>query len=384
MEVILPYIYDPFKLQEGGGIRYTHNLVNHLLKHNIKVSVLGVKLTSEQSYIHPNFKFIPVLNKSEVWWKYFLRLILRVPFLKFSKSSIIHTQRTYFMLPFILFYPNNPKICTLHMKPLEFIKVECPQYLKYIQFVYSVLDSFCLKKIDTCIAVSDEVKHAYLKTYPGISTQIQVISGSGVDFNIFKPMDKKILREKYRIQNNEIILLFVGRLEKIKNINFLIDSFMLFHNKIINSKLIIVGRGSELNNLKKQVIKHNLTNNVIFFGEVSPESIPEIYNCADVSVLSSYSESGPTVLRESLACGVPMVSTKVGNVSDIITDPLLGAVVDSYDENLFSQALMNTINISKENPLTSKIKCREVALNQFSFEHIARNIITIYKHIESQ
>lgn len=376
--MILPYIYDPTKLKEGGGIRYTHNLVHYLLKNKFKVSVLGVKLTEKQTNISPNFSFIPILDKSESWWKYFIKLTLKTPFFNFSKLAIVHTQRSYFMIPFILFYPTNPKICTLHMKPLEFVKVEYPRYLKYIQFIYSTLESFCLNKMDVCIAVSDEVKQAYLDNYPNLNTQIQVISGSGVDFSIFKPLDKKRLREKYGFQDDEIVVLFVGRLEKIKNIGFLIRSYALFSNKVANSKLVIVGHGSELNNLLELVNSLKI-NNVVFTGEISPEGIPEIYNCANISVLSSISESGPTVLVESLACGVPMVSTKVGNVCDIITDPLLGTVVDLYDENLFAESLMGAITLLSENTELSRTKCRDAALKKFSFECIGNRIVEVYQ-----
>jgi glycosyltransferase involved in cell wall biosynthesis len=378
LEVILPYIYDPSKLQEGGGIRYTYNLVNCLIENNVIVSVLGVKLMNKQKDVHPNFKFIPILEGSESWWKYFLKLMLKVPFLRLTKSAIIHTQRTYFMLPFILFCPNNPKVCTLHMKPLEFVKIHYPQYFKIINKFYTIIDRYCVGNIDALIAINNDVKRSYLERYPELEDKIHVIFGTGVDLNKFMPMDKKLLRTKYGLKHEEAVILFAGRLEKIKNVDFLIRAFSFFKNEISASKLIIVGRGSEQEYLESLAKNLGLNEDVLFLGEIPPENMPEIYNCSDIFALTSHSESSPTVVREALSCGVPIVSTKVGDVPLIITDYLLGSVVDTFDEKLFSEKLLSLMKTVKDNPEKSSVKCRDVAIESFGFEKIADNIIEVY------
>jgi len=70
-----------------------------------------------------------------------------------------------------------------------------------------------------------------------------------------------------------------------------------------------------------------LSNNQIFLGEINPLLIPEIINCADVLVLTSHIEGSPNVVRESIACGVPVVTTDVGDVKTVITSEKLGLVV---------------------------------------------------------
>jgi len=381
LEVVMVYAYDPSKLQEGGGIRYVHNLVEYLLKNNTKVTLLGVQLAKKQTYKHPNLTFIPLLHESETWWEYFIKLMIKVPLLKFSDSAIIHAHRTYFMLPFILFHRKNPKVCTLHMKPLEFVKVEYPQYLRFVNIPHKLVESFCLKRTDVLIAVNEEIKLAYEKRYPEVKGKIRVISGSGVDLDRFRPIDKKKMRKKYEFKPDEKIILFAGRIEKIKNLDFLIRSFTLVLTKVPNARLVIVGRGSEQENLVNLAKKLGIEDKIIFMGEVNPENMPEVLNCSDVFALSSLSESSPTVVREALACGIPVVSTNVGDVSGIITDPLLGTVVNEYDEKLFADALIKTIELTKAKPEEVKEKCREVALERFSFEKVAKEYINVYKSI---
>lgn len=396
MEVIMVYPLDPSKLEGGGGIRYVHNLITNYLDRGIKVKLLGINLVEEQTFKHPLFelivvqephklkipKFLPQIFKDIIQISHFLfRLTIESLQINTSGNSVIHAHRSYLLLPFILFCPKTPKVCTLHMKPLEYVKVEHYRYFKFLDKPFKIIDSFCLERVDMVIAVNNEIKQSYLMRFSKIENKIQVISGSGVSLNKFKPLDKNVVRHKYGFKNDENIIIFVGRLEKIKNVGFLIRSFSLLNNNLINSKLIIVGRGSKLVDLIELVDKLHLNENVLFMGEMHPESVPEIYNCADICVLASYSESGPTVLREALSCGVPMVSTRVGNVSDIITNKLLGAIIDSYDEKMFAKAMIDTIKEVKSNPEVSRSVCRDIALKKFAFEDISDRIVKIYENI---
>lgn len=381
MEIVIVYTYDPSKLQEGGGIRYTHNLIDGILEKNIDVTLLGVQLAIKQTYEHPHFTFVPILHKSETWWRYFFNLFFKAQFISFSDSALIHTQRTYFMLPFILFHRKNSKICTLHMKPLEFVKVQYPRYFKYVDKIHKIVEGFCINRIDMLIAINDEVKQAYVKRYPRIMDKIKVIYGTGVDINKFKLLDKNKMREKYGLKPEDVIILFAGRIEKIKNLDFLVNSFKIFTNQISKSKLVIIGRGSETKHFEALVKKLELEKEVIFMGEVNPKNMPEIYNCADVFALSSYSESSPTVVREALACGIPIVTTNVGDVKEIIVNSFLGIIIDTYDEKLFAKVLFDTIEMVKANPDEVRNKCRRVALKHFNSAEIVADNIKIYRSI---
>ena len=382
MHIYMIYNYDYYNPRNGGGIRYTHNLINYLLKNGIKVTLIGVDLSNNKNVVkNSGPDTIYVLKNSDNALKFFIKLFLKVSFLKFEENSIIHAHRTYFLLPSILFHPKVPKVVTLHMKPLEFVRVEYPQYFKLVNKLHKIVESFCLKRINVLVAINEEVKQAYERRYPWINGKIKVIPGTGVDLEKFKPMDKEKIRKKYGFKPDEKIILFVGRLEKIKNLDFLIRSFVFVINEVPNAKLVIVGRGSWQENLVNLVKELNLESNVIFMGEINPEEMPEVYNCADVLALSSMSEASPSVVREALACGVPVVSTNVGDASEIITDPLLGAIGNEYDEKLFAEALIKTIEIVKAKPEKVKERCRDVALERFSFEVIAKKYVEIYRLI---
>ena len=97
-------------------------------------------------------------------------------------------------------------------------------------------------------------------------------------------------------------------------------------------------------------------------------------------VLSWY-ESSPTVVKEALSCGLPVVTTNVGDVKTIIRDPLLGIIVEEYDKNVFAEFLFKMIEFKIDNQEEIKKACRKKALNNFGFEIIADEFISLYKNL---
>jgi D-inositol-3-phosphate glycosyltransferase len=115
--------------------------------------------------------------------------------------------------------------------------------------------------------------------------------------------------------DSDKIILFVGRIERLKGIDKVIRA--LPYLKYIKPRLFIVGedgnRRGEINNLKKLAQELGVAGSVNFSGLVDYESLPVYYNAADVCVFPSYYESFGLVPLESLACGIPVVATNVGD-----------------------------------------------------------------------
>jgi glycosyltransferase involved in cell wall biosynthesis len=120
---------------------------------------------------------------------------------------------------------------------------------------------------------------------------------------------------------------------------------------------------------------------VSFVGEVSPDKIPVIYNCADIFALTSHSESSPTVIREALACGVPVVTTNVGDINEILKDDCCGIVVKNNDPNEFQLALNEMISRIQNDPRSMRSRCRSLAIEKFGFAEIGDKILDVYLYI---
>jgi len=325
MEIIIAHPLDPSNLREGGAIRYAWEVINILLKKNVKTTLLGVKLGKE-NFSHANFRFVPLVKGTDHWFFYHLALAIKLPFLRLPKNAIIHVMRPDFMFWFALYKRRNPKILTSD-KPDEWMKQHHPIIYKLGgRIIRKFMEQFVMSTIDYLITDIRTVNY-YIEKYPHLKSK-SLFYKPFVNLELFKPMDKEKCKEKFGFKELKKIALFVGRIAPVKNLELLIKSFSIVEGKISDAWLVIVGRGeksyeSSLKSLAQRIgIK-----NIIFLGEINPLLIPEIINCADVLVLTSHIEGSPNVVRESIACGVPVVATDVGDVKAVITSEKLGLVV---------------------------------------------------------
>lgn len=135
------------------------------------------------------------------------------------------------------------------------------------------------------------------------------------------------IREEIGLMEEELFLLYVGAVEKVKNLDSLIRSLSNFSQDF---RFILVGDGSELSKLKTLVGELGLSNEVKFLGERDQKRVFELMNAADAFLLPSKSETGPLVVLEALSVQTPVISTNVGIVQELETPNLV--VVEEPEE----------------------------------------------------
>lgn len=157
--------------------------------------------------------------------------------------------------------------------------------------------------------------------------KIKYIPAFYIDFSIFKPEN---LEKKYDI-------VFSGRLVKNKGIFLLLEVV----RKIKNIKLIIVGSGPLENKIKEYIKKNNLEENVVFAGWLpTVQDLAKIYNQSKIFVMPSFNEGGPRVNLEAMACKVPVITTRVGLMLDIIRDNENGIFIDWKSDDIAEKILL--------------------------------------------
>ena len=328
---------------------------------------------SNPDYVHnAEYSFVPVVKSQKVSsYKFLLNLFLKTPFLDIQKSAIIHLHRQDRALPFLLFFRNNPKVLTIHGMNYEWEWIRNKGII--VGCIFMIITKLVNKKMDKIILV-DEASKEFCKT----SGNKVVVIPVGVDTEKFKLMDKASLRKKYNFNRNDKIILYVGRFKKEKGLDLLIKSFMKVQNKIPDCKLVLVGDGPEKQNLSKVVDDLKLRN-VQFIDTVEHNEIPRIMNCADVFALCSLYEGMPTVVLEALACGVPVVSTDVGDVHKVVHDNETGYIVKSRTVDGIASKLIETLN----NSYRLKENCVETA-QEYSWGKIAEQIKEVYDEVQKK
>jgi len=181
------------------------------------------------------------------------------------------------------------------------------------------------------LAPTEREKENLIQYYDVPSGQIGVVP-CGVNLDRFYPMDKKTARQQLGFEPDESIVLYVGRFDPLKGIERLLSamSYLECHHRL---RMVIIGgdgpqapESQELQGLSRKLGIQHL---VLFAGRVDQENLPPYYSAADVLVVPSYYESFGLVGLESLACGTPVVTTRVGVLENILKEGRFGHVVEN-------------------------------------------------------
>jgi len=372
VEVVIVEAMDPSSPGIGGGETYSLNLLKYLLKTDVRTVFIGVSPTSRRSS-QDALTFVPVSsNPSLSNYSYVLRILLSRPRSMVPPRAVVHVQRPEYAFPFVLFCRKNPKVITLHGRILHGVRLKQP---KVIAWVYGVVESFCLRHSTALIAVDEGTKEFYEREYPWLRKKIRVIP-IGIDLARFKVLNRGGLRAKWGLGSTEKVVMFVGRLEIEKDLGFLIDSFRMVLKQLPDARLVFVGDGRDRKRLE-DMVKDLTRKEVLFMGAQKPDSMPEIINCADVLALCSLYEGSPTTVKEALACGVPVVTTPVGDVAGIIRDNVIGRIVPK-DSGQYSRAIVEIL--SSENTEDVRHECVKAA-TAFGFDQVGARTVGLYSEL---
>jgi glycosyltransferase involved in cell wall biosynthesis len=237
-------------------------------------------------------------------------------------------------LIFKIFYPQTPFLLTLQEGDTE-------EYIKkgrfgLINFAWRRL----LAKANYVQVISNYL--ADMAREYGYGGEIEVVP-NGVDFKKFSislnceaiarkeatgwnfqfsNKDKIInLKNELNIKSSDRIIISVSRLVEKNGIRHLVDAIkLLITNYQSPIKLLILGSGSLENKLKTQVKNLKLEKSVLFLGDIPNEKVPQYLAIADVFARPSLSEGLGTAFLEAMACGVPIIGTRVGGIPDFLVE----------------------------------------------------------------
>jgi teichuronic acid biosynthesis glycosyltransferase TuaC len=200
------------------------------------------------------------------------------------------------------------------------------------------------------------------------ATKIRVIA-NGVDLGKFHPVSKEKARHALGLENSGPILISVGGLVERKGFHRVIACLPVLRQRFPGICYLIVGgpsvEGDMTEQLKKQVAELKLNDNVRFLGALPPEQLKLPLSAADVFVLATRNEGWANVFLEAMACGLPVVTTKVGGNIEVVCKPELGSLIPFGDERALTEAISAAlakqwdrqviINYARENTWSKRI-----------------------------
>jgi glycosyltransferase involved in cell wall biosynthesis len=262
--------------------------------------------------------------------------------------DIFEFHRIEPMLPF--YNDPRPKSAFFHQEMTKLGSKNSDIKWRYFPKAYLWLEDFLIPRLSSGYCVRQEGVRILQNRFPDLRSPIRYIS-TWVDTEVFSPPasneDREnlryALRKQARFDPSTRIVVTVGRLDKSKDPHLLLNSVARLAVDDPTIALVYVGDGPMRKELGARVKELELCKRVSFLGLRTPLEIADILRGADVFALSSAYEGMPMALMEGLGCGLPAVSTEVGEVRKVLASGRNGVVVTDRSPEGFSEGLRTVL-----------------------------------------
>lgn len=229
--------------------------------------------------------------------------------------------------------------------------------------------------IDHLLVITEEDR-IFLKSLYSID-EISVMPGSPVDFDLFKVIDKDIAKSKLSLERGKRYILFVGRLDEAKGLNYLLEGFDIIRERLKDIDLLFVGDGPFKERLIEMARRLKILDYIKFIGQVKNTLLPFYYNASDLFVLPSLNEGVPVAVVEAMACGLPIIGMPIEGIRQIMNNFDGGLSVPSLDSKTLADAIEKVL----KNPGQFAAKDIMRARGYYHGPYVIERLFNIYKKL---
>jgi len=204
------------------------------------------------------------------------------------------------------------------------------------------------------------------------------VNPRGISRDLFFPKDKIGCRNKLSLNPGKSLLLYIGNLVPIKGTDILIEAFKIVRDKEDYVELIIIGDGSEREVLEQQVLDEGLEEMVFFLGRKDHTIIPLYVNASDILIVPSRNEGRSVATIEALACGKPVVASRVGGIPETIVNDQLGILVEKENPVALADGIMNALNRTWDERYISNYA------KQYDQGQLISHVLKVYDKVHSR
>jgi glycosyltransferase involved in cell wall biosynthesis len=300
-------------------------------------------------------------------------------------------------------YSNGMDVVYTRQSSLEFIPMWCLKIhrVKYISEIngldseqkrlYGIatwkirisewFNAICYILADAIVVVTEEIKNYIVSTYPGISKKVHVVT-NGANIEVSKPISKEVACSELGLSPDLTYMIFVGSLKKWHGVENAILALERLIEEGRKLELIIVGDGPEKGHLESVVKMKKLDGYTLFAGRVKHDMVP-FYIGASYLCLAPFDRSrndvtglAPLKIFEYMACGKPIVTTRVGGLERMIARHNCGVAIEPERIDCLVEAVRGLISQPKLAEHMGR-NGREAAEKYYAWPAISRKVLEI-------
>ena len=365
-----------FSAKHGGSAMVPYEMSKHIHDAGHDVTVLTTDFQMDNDFIDSldGVEVVPFHCQMNIG-----SLLISSSMKKYLKENInkfdiihMHNFRTYQNIIVHRFAKKHkiPYVLQAHGSVLPFFQKQRLKNIFDLFFGHRIL-----KDASKVVALTKTEADHY-KNIGVDENKIEIVP-NGIDLSEYENLPYKgIFRKKHGIKSNEKIVLYLGRIHRIKGLDLLVEAFSDLVNKMEGAKLVIAGPDDGfVSTLKTQIEDLKIGDRILFTGPLYGMNKLEAYVDADVYVLPSVYEIFGITLLEACACGTPVIVTDQCGISDIVEK--VGCVVE-YDKEQLRDVIFKVLN---DDGLRQRFgeAGRRLVKEEFGWGKIIENMEKVYK-----
>ena len=252
-----------------------------------------------------------------------------------------------------------------------------PDYARTKRIVFN---RTLLRKRDRVVGVGEAVRQALIRNEGFAPNRVDVVY-NGVDLSHFATLSAQSridMRRSLGIAADESVLIQVARLNLLKDHSTALRTVERLKKGGCPVRLLLVGGGEERNKLEEETRERSIDDCVLFLGTRS--DVAELLAAADILLLTSISEGIPLTVIEGMGAGLPVVSTDVGGVSEVVAEGKTGFLVLSGDDALLAERIRQLLN-NEQLRADMGNAGRQLANERFASQRMYDEYSRIYKEM---
>lgn len=269
-----------------------------------------------------------------------------------------------------ILFPNVAQIVTVH----DLIPIQYPEFNPKWIYYYDYILPIILNNSQAVICASNYTKQDLIKHYQIAEDKLHVVH-AGLAHNLFKPAHNPDILQRYSLSK---YLLYVGDMRFYKNLERCLAAFEKLN--LPEYQLVITGKKDHVfyPEIRRQTKKSAVKDRIVFLDYVPLADLPSLYSMAEALIFASLYEGFGLPVLEAMACGCPVIASKVTSIPEVGGDSVY--YVDPYDVDSISQGLYRVLT---DRNLRANLRYKSLARAKlFSWSKMAQETLTVFEEIQ--